>query len=225
LSADPLCAGCTCQPMTARCDSSLGSNAAYGCPGYTIDGVTYDVYTTSCSPVTPGSLMVHYYDVTGFAECTPQGTATPSPVMWAETRTFCKANSVGGGCPASEACVAKTTSSLCSLTTGNAACSGGYPTSTGAAWDTGVSDTRTCGACQCGFGLSACNNAGIALYASTDCSGNPSTLPGVQGDNCALPFAPKSGKALGAPASSSCPPNTYPSGTLKEAGASTVCCQ
>jgi hypothetical protein len=225
LSSKPECEGCSCTPLAARCDSSVIGHGAYPCPGFQTTGVSYNVFTTSCEAISPGA-SVHFYDVSGFAECTPKGTPKPSAAQWAETRTFCKADSVGAGCDPGSRCVPVVTTPACTLTEGAGTCGGDYATTTGAVWNTGLSDKRQCSACQCGFGLSACNGGAIEVFSGANCSGTKVVLgTGAQGDNCAIGFSPVSGRAVGTPASTSCEPNTYPNGELTADGPTTVCCQ
>ena len=100
-----------------------------------------------------------------------------------------------------------------------------YSTPTGTLWSGGVDDRRTCGACQCAGGYGTCNNATIQLYNSANCTGNPISVAGVDGDQCALAFAPASGRIGGVPVPTACVANLYPNGTIKEADFSSVCCE
>jgi hypothetical protein len=223
LSADPQCTGCTCTPSASNCNSSIVTHYPNTC-GFQTTGVSYVLTTNGCATVGTDA-SVHYYAVGGEAECTPQGTAKPSTAKWAETTTYCKADHVGGGCASGWSCVPNATTPACALSAGTNACAGNYPTGTGAAWNTGLTDKRTCSACQCGLGLPACTGGKMQVYSSTDCSGNPVSLGPAEGDTCPLPFVPKSGKIVGTPASTSCPPNTYANGMLTADGESTVCCR
>jgi hypothetical protein len=223
LSADAQCVGCSCTPQTSDCNSSIVTHYPATC-GFQTTGSSYVLTTNGCALVGTDA-SVHYYAVLAEAECTPHGTATPSPAKWAETSTYCKADRVGGGCASGWSCVPSATSPACALSTGTKTCAGSYPTATGGAWNTGLTDQRTCSACQCGLGLSACTGGKMQVYSSTDCSGNPVSLGPAEGDTCSLPFVPKSGKIVGTPASTSCPPNTYANGALTADGASTVCCR
>ncbi len=228
LMFDPNCQGCTCGVDSLYCTTSIVGHGSYACPGYQTSGVSYNMFDTSCQPISPGT-SVHYFSVQSYTSCTGSGTATPSPVQWSETRTYCKATHVGGGCKNGLGCVPKTSSPICAREAGSATCSGAYATSTGAPWNSGFTDDRTCGACQCGGGYGNCDGASIQLFSEVGCGGTSTSLPntqaGAQGDSCALPFAPVSGKVVGTPVATQCVNNTSPSGTVEEAGPSTVCCQ
>ena len=223
LSADAQCTGCSCTPLASNCNASIVTHYTGTCSFQTM-GSSYVLTTNGCAAVGTDA-SVHYYAVLGEAECTPKGTATPSPAKWAETTTYCKADRVGAGCAAGFSCVPSVTTPACALSPGTKVCAGNYPTETGGVWSTGLTDNRTCPACQCGLGLPACSGGKMQVYSSTDCSGNPVSLGPAEGDTCSLPFVPKSGKIVGTPASTSCPPNSYQNGTVTADGASTVCCR
>jgi len=224
LSADPVCAGCSCSVSGLYCHTSIVGHGTFACPSFQTSGNSYNMFSNSCQPINPGT-STHHYDVASFTECAASGTATPSPAKWGETSTFCKADRVGRGCKSGSSCVPKATTVACARKAGDTACTGAYSKSAGAVWSGGVDDTRTCGACQCAGGWGTCNNAGATLYSGVNCTGASQTISGVQGDDCALPFAPASGQVTGAPVANACVPNTYPGGEIKEKDPSTVCCQ
>jgi hypothetical protein len=224
LTVDPVCTGCTCQVASSICVTSIVGHGSYPCPSFQTSGLSYNMNNTSCQPISPGT-STHNYAVASFTDCTASGTAKPSAVQWGETRTFCKADRVGGGCNSGSSCVPKVTSAVCARKTGSATCAGPYGVSSGAVWNSGVTDTRACSACQCAGGYGTCNNSSILLYSTVGCDTNPVTIPGAEGDSCALPFAPLSGKVVGTAVPTMCVANVYPSGEIKEAGPSTVCCQ
>ena len=223
LTVDPYCAGCTCGVDSVYCTTSIVGHGAFACPSFQTSGVSYNMFSTSCQPINPGT-SVHYYDVASFTSCSATGTPTPSAVQWSETRTYCKADHVGGGCERGSSCVPKAATPICTRVSGSVTCAGAYATTTGAVWNSGVTDTRTCSTCQCGGGYGTCDGGGIQVYSDASCGGTVASLPGTQGDSCALPFAPASGRVVGNPIATTCTNNTYPSGTVEEAGASTVCC-
>jgi hypothetical protein len=224
LTVEPTCTGCTCQVASSICVTSIVGHGTFPCDSFQTSGLSYNMNSTSCQPIAPGT-STHNYAVASFTDCTASGTAKPSSVQWSETRTFCKADHVGRGCNSGSSCVPKLTSTVCARKTGSATCTGAYATSSGAVWSTGVTDSRTCGTCQCAGGYGTCNNANILLYSGAACDTNPVTIPGAEGNQCPLPFAPASGKVTGTPVPTMCLANVYPSGEIKEAGASTVCCQ
>jgi len=229
MTVDPSCTGCTCGTGTGYCTTSIGGHGSAPCPGFQIMGLTYNMFTTSCQPINPGT-STHHYSVLTFTDCTgtASGTAKPSAVQWSETRTFCKADRVGGGCKSGSVCLPKAPSGTCARKTGTATCGGAYPMSTGAVWNGGVNDTRTCGACECAGGYGPCNNASVQVYSDASCSLNPVTLSGAngaEGDDCALPYPPASGRVTGTPVIKQCVANVSPGGAIEEADPSTVCCQ
>lgn len=224
LSADPKCVGCSCSVSGTYCHTTIVGHGSLACPGFGTMGLSYNMYTTSCQPISPGT-STHHYDVLSWTDCAASGTAAPSAVQWAQTSTFCRADHVGRGCKSGSSCVPKTSTSACARKAGDASCSGAYAVSTGAVWSGAVDDTRVCGACECSGGWGTCNNAGATVYSGPNCTGTAQAISGVQGDDCALPFAPASGQVSGTPVPNQCIGNTYPSGEIKETEPSTVCCQ
>jgi len=226
LTVDPYCSGCTCAAGPAYCTTSIVGHGTYACPSFQTAGNSYNVFTTSCQPISPGT-SVHFYQVQSYTDCSgaASGVAKPSTATWAETRTFCKADRVGRGCKSGSSCVPKSTTAACARKAGSASCSGAYSTSTGDAWSGGVNDTRTCGACQCSGGYGNCIDASVQVYSQVGCTGSSANLPPSQGDDCALPFAPAAGRVTGTPVPSMCVANTSPNGEITEAAPSTVCCQ
>src|SRR4029079_10386542 len=81
--------------------------------------------------------------------CAPSGTATPGTAGWATSGRFCAATMVGFGCPTGQACapIVTSTSSKCVMWEGLHTCQAATTTTY---WNTGFTDTRTCGACTCG---------------------------------------------------------------------------
>ncbi len=224
LVAEATCAGCTCEVASTYCTTSVIGHGSYACPGFQFMGPSYNMFTNSCKPISPGA-SVHHYLVQSYTDCTASGTATPSPAVWQETRTFCKADRVGRGGSSGSSCVPKATSGACARKTGNATCSGAYAMSTGDTWSDGLSDTRTCGACQCYGGYGLCSGATVQVFNQVGCTGTSASFSGAEGDECPLPFAPASGQVVGTPVANPCVPNLNPSGEIKEAGPSTVCCR
>jgi hypothetical protein len=226
LTVDPYCTGCTCGAGSAYCHTSIVGHGTLPCPSFQTIGNSYNMYTTSCEAISPGT-SVHFYQVLTYTDCSgsASGTAKPSTASWAETRTFCKADSVGRGCKSGSSCVPKATTGACARKAGSTSCSGVYSLSTGEVWNEGVNDTRTCGACQCAGGYGPCNGASVQVYSQVGCTGSTANLPPTQGDECALPFAPASGRVTGTPVPLTCVANTSPSGEISETAPSTVCCQ
>jgi len=223
LTAAYECVGCTCVPNDTRCESGVYGHGSYACPSYQYSGLLYNVFSNSCDPL-PSDTKVHYFDVTGFTTCTPQGTGTPATPSWAETRIFCQADRVGAGCGAGSVCVPALSAAACTMIEGTASCDATYPTDSGHTWYTGYTDDRTC-TCSCAFGSANCAGAYIQAYSAANCAGSTTVLGnGTQGDSCSLPFAPVSGKVIGTPTSPSCSPQG-PNGALTPTDPRKVCCR
>lgn len=222
LTADPLCTGCSCAPKSSYCDSSI---VGLTCGGATL-GVSYNLFSNSCQNVSPANAgSIRFYSIRGFSDCTPQGTATPSAISWAQTSSFCRVDALGAGCAAGSRCVAKAAEPTCSIRSGDVACTGDYPTSMGEPWSSAYVDQRECSECQCSFGISSCTGGSIELFSGSNCQGTMITLGGTGGDNCSVGFTPASGRLTGTPASNTCQPQTYPSGELKPKDSNTICCK
>jgi hypothetical protein len=224
LTVDPACAGCTCQVASSICVTSIVGHGTFPCESFQTSGLSYNMNSTSCQPINPGT-STHTYAVASFTDCTASGTAKPSAVQWGETRTFCKADRVGRGCASGSSCVPKTATNACTRKAGSTTCSGSYAVSSGVVWNSGVTDSRSCGACQCAGGYGTCTDPKVLLYSTGSCDTNPVTIPGTEGNQCPLPFAPTSGKVTGTPVPTMCLANVYPSGEIEEADPSTVCCR
>lgn len=227
LSASPTCEGCSCAPDAGaeRCESGIYGHGTYPCPSYQFSGLLYNSFSDRCQPFS-GDQSVHFYAVRGFTTCTARGTAVPSAASFAETRSICAAERVGGGCATGSVCVPRVRTSRCTIQPGVATCGGAYPTSTGETWYTRMSDGRSCPACSCAFGSATCTGARIHLFSSTDCSGPAQELgTGAEGDVCAVPIVARSSRVSGTATNPSCQPNISPSGELTAADPRTVCCE
>lgn len=225
LDADHACTGCSCVPEVSRCEASAYAHGQGVCGTSQYTGQLYPVYSTGCYAM-PSDSDLYIFSVRSFTNCTPQGQGTPAPPRWSETRTFCTANRVGGGCPAGNRCVPAIATSACSVAVGSTTCGGSYPLSSGGTWYTGYSDQRSCGACTCGFGTGTCNGGRIVAYSGANCTGESVDVgSGTQGSICNLPFVPVSGTVVGTPVNPGCEPTNGPSGALTETGPQTVCCR
>ena len=219
------CTGCSCAPKAARCDSSIVSHGSFACPGFQTSGNSFVLLSTGCAAISPGT-SVHFYDVRGFAECTPQGVGTPAAPVWNETLKFCKLNAVPtGGCPAGSRCLAAATAPTCALLSKEGSCSAAYPNAHAEPVATDFDDQRTCGECQCGFGNSDCTGGKIQVFSGGNCTGSMAELGPAQGDSCSLPFTPVSGTVVGTAAANTCAPDADPSGTLEPVEPVTLCCK
>ncbi|HMJ10790.1 MAG TPA: hypothetical protein VK524_05255, partial [Polyangiaceae bacterium] len=169
--------------------------------------------------------------VLGYTDCTAAGgTGTLRPTSWTENRTFCAATRSGGGCPSGRRCVPTIQSAnACVAKPGTGACAAPYPTvstASGQPWHTGVTDTRSCGPCQCSFGTGPCTGSSLQFFATGDCSGNPYTAgSGAEGNACAVPFTPQRARITGTVVNPSCPPQANITGEATPTGTQMVCCR
>ncbi|HEY6078909.1 MAG TPA: hypothetical protein VIW29_08900, partial [Polyangiaceae bacterium] len=230
LNAPFECSGCSCTPVSSYCDAGLTGHQPGHCDYQTM-GLLYNMYSNSCQPVLPNTTSVHYWTTRGIADCTPAGTGTPGAVTWDATETFCSLEKVGGGCPSKMVCVASSVAATppdCKRSTGQAQCSGDYPTSSGGTWYTGADDPRTC-QCSCGNGFGACNSGYIQVFSGDGCTGTAHSLgdgSGAEGNDCAMPFVPRSGRiASGTSAVTACPAQGSAIGDVTGQAPSTICCQ
>jgi hypothetical protein len=231
LSGDTSCTGCSCVTPVSYCEASGYGHGTGACGTSQYDASKFfSVFSNSCQTM-PADAHLYVFSVVTFTSCTAQGTPRVAPAQWTETRTFCAANRVGGGCPAGSRCVASVATSKCTMTAGATACSGNYPappTAASGPWYTGSSDTRTCSACQCGFARGPCSGGRIVGYDAWGCTGNAADVGnGSQASVCNVPFAPVSGsgKVVGTPVPQNCDVQSYASGTLSPTGPQTVCCR
>ncbi len=227
LTAPMTCTGCTCVSPQTYCLAGVYAHGANTCPSSQYTGQLYNVYTNSCQPL-PADRNLYMFAVDSFTECTAQGTPVPSPTAWGETRVLCVADETGGGCPSGEVCAPAITTASCVMTEGSTDCSGALPDDTGGQWFTGVTDDRTCGACDCPFnyGSGTCGGGTIVGYNGPNCTGSSETIGnGTQGSACGLMFAPVSGRVSGTASGGSCQPRAYTTGAATETGPRTVCCE
>jgi len=227
LSASADCTGCTCVSPQTYCTSGIYAHGSNQCPSSQYTGLLYNVYSNSCQPL-PADRNLYMFNVVSFTECTAQGTPTLPPATWGETQVLCVADTVGGGCPSGQQCAPVHSTPSCAITDGATTCSGALPNDTGGQWYTGVTDNRTCSACDCPFnyGSGTCPNAYITGYQGSNCTGATEQIGnGTQASACNLAFAPASGRVTGVPSGGSCQPRAFATGEATETGPRTVCCE
>jgi hypothetical protein len=225
LTAEVACNGCSCINPRTYCDAGIYGYGPHPCgPNeYQFGTILYNTFSDRCSAV-PAGANVHYYSLRSTTDCTPAGTGSPPPPSWGETRTYCAANRVGGGCAAGSRCVPRATTAACALTTGTAACSAasGYPS--GGTWYNNFTDTRTC-SCLCGNGFGTCSGY-IEAFSGGACTGSSVQLgSGAEGSACGLGFGLQTAIIRGSANHNACPPQFTGDGALTPTGPQTVCCR
>ena len=179
LDPGPGCTGnCACQAQPTTCLGQLyvyaTTNECAADTSLTGGALYNDFVTDQCTnePVAfgfPGGYRLGNWNVV--SSCTPSGTAAPSPYRWNNQAKFCAASLGSAGCGNNESCLdAMQAQASCVITSGGAACPAPY-TNRITQWFTGLSDTRSCGACQCNATGASCEFAYIALgsdYVCTD---------------------------------------------------------
>jgi hypothetical protein len=228
LDAEVACNGCSCVIQRSTCDAGIYGYGSYPCgpTQYQFATPLYNTFSDRCSAV-PAGANVHFYSLRSTTECTPAGTGTPPAPSWGETRTYCAANRVGGGCAAGARCVPRATTSACALTTGATTCGAGYPTTSGGTWYSAFTDTRTC-TCLCGNGFGTCPGY-IEAFSDGACAGPGTTQlgNGAEGSACGLGFGLQSAiiRPTAAIPNTPCPTQFTGDGALTPTGPQTVCCR
>ena len=227
------CSGCSCRPGAVTCStniSSFGSGADCNNSGLTGRFETTFSSTQPCTaPSWIGSTLGTIYGVqaTPFiaspnGACTPQGAPTPSAVSWASTMRFCAAPMVGTGCGA-QACVPLISPAKCAMYDGVQRC---QPGATSTSWNTGASDSRTCGACSCGSPTGG-SCSGMVLNVGSDfaCMTVTATLSSGQ-RRCYAGSGVNSPGVIfsGTPTQTTCSASAPLSGSVMATGSKTLCC-
>jgi hypothetical protein len=151
--------------------------------------------------------------------CTASGDPKPAAPAWQETRRFCRAELMGTGCDAGQACVPRQApAAQCALAEGAAACEG-YPAAQ--EWYSGVDDTRVCDACICDASGGSCDGVFVQIGSDYSCI-NAATI-GQDEKTCQTIYAPPIG-LVGNPLPSTCTAGAAAAGALLPAGPSTLCC-
>jgi hypothetical protein len=233
------CTGCSCRvPTVTACTATIASYAtAAACANANDPGTIAVNPFSSTQPCTtpswPGSASGTIYGIQPgpfmpllSGACTPTGTATPGAVVWAVQNRFCAATMVGGGCQTGQFCVPANASAKCALFDGTHSCPAGTSAD---AWYTGVTDSRTCGACSCGGPTGqGCSSMRINVGTDYTCAPNVTATLTSGTRSC---YSNSTGvyspgiQFTGSPTQpTSCPASAQASGFLTQTGPKTVCC-
>jgi hypothetical protein len=235
------CTGCSCD-ASVSCSANLykyASSTACGLDltntgGALAGGITATLAASATTAT--ASCLASTFDTTTEARvsayvttngpCTPHGTAKVTPPAWGASRKFCSAGSVGGGCSPGYVCVPKAAPNHCVMALGSKACPAGY-TKDPAAWYTGFTDTRSCGACGCGTQTpGSCTPLQVAFYygASTTCTAGINHSLQSNTNGCNFNATDGSAGFSGTPTAPVCPAVSAQSGALTPTGAQSLCC-
>ncbi len=230
------CAGCSCRPPTlSSCSATIASFAtAADCQTASSAGTAEGSLSSTQACTTPNWVGSMFGQILGIqagtfqptltGSCVPQGTPTPGAPTWATSGRFCAATMVGAGCATGQICVPAVTPSKCVMWEGVHTCQVG---TTMTYWNTGFTDTRTCGACTCGAATGQ-SCAGMRIQVGTDYTCSPqvtATLSSGQrycysGNGVYSPGIVFTGTAT----QPTCPGSTTTGGTLTPTGQKTLCC-
>ncbi len=231
LDPGPGCVGtCACQPRPTSC---LGELFIYStenqCVSDTalVGGQPYGPLVTSqCTPEPvadgfPGGFRLGNWTVD--QGCIASGSAAPSPYQWMNATKFCAASLGTGGCDASESCVENAAvDATCVITSGGAACPAPY-TNRITEWFTGLSDTRSCGACQCAVSGGSCEFAQVAIGSDWSCT-DQAYLSLQNPKSCGSSYSPPA-RVLGSASPPTCTPSSPQVGSIQATGQQTLCCR
>jgi len=178
------CTGCTCRPPTLSCSATIASfGTAAACASTSTVGTAEGSLASTQTCTTPswvGSMFGTIFGVqagtftpTLTGSCVAQGTPALGPVTWAMSSRFCATATVGGGCATGQACVPVLTATKCTMFDGSHACQTG---TTASSWNTGATDSRTCGACTCG-GATGHSCTPMRIQVGTDYTCAPTSRP------------------------------------------------
>lgn len=183
--------------------------------------------TLSCSITAPSQVIDK-------GSCAPSGVDFPNKETWQNQVGACDLPE-GGGCGGAQACVPKAAGApaeaLCISKAGDVDCPAG-PYSQKAVTFTGGTDERSCSACTCGDGDSACNGGSYTVYDPDQCGNNgnenPATISSASCQNVSslLDFGTWSMKGTLPQPQGACPPDGgSPQGQVQVDGPVTFCCQ
>jgi hypothetical protein len=219
---------CSCETSSASCLGELytyGTQAACANDVALTDGQLYGALidtTCTATPVFDGT--TNGFRLGGWslqASCTPAGVASPSPSSWQEERKLCAAQAGLDGCDAGSVCVATDAQpQACVMTEGNAACPDPFSDEM-TQWYTGLSDTRSCGPCDCDAEAGSCASATLWIGSDWSCI-DQFGLTEADPKVCQSVYSPPA-RVIGVP-DQTCPPTSEESGTLEATGQQTVCC-
>jgi hypothetical protein len=234
MNASAACTGCSCRPGGVTCSTNISSfGSAAECNNTAITGRFETTFSSTQACTTPswiGSTLGTIYGVqattfvaTPNGSCTPQGAPTPGAVTWASTMRFCAVPMVGTGCLGAQACVPLLSSAKCAMFDGIRSCGPGM---TSATWNTGASDSRTCGACTCNNPTGG-NCSGMVLNVGSDfaCMAVTATVSSGQ-RRCYSGSGVNSPGVIfsGTPTPTTCSASAPLSGSVMATGFKTLCC-
>jgi hypothetical protein len=229
------CTGCSCRPPTASCGTNVYSYAtATDCATTTNAGTFETAFSTTQACTTPAwvgstfgtlyGVAVSAFAVTLTGSCAPQGTPTLGPATWAVSNRFCATTMLGGGCQAGQACVPVNSAAKCAIFDGSHSCPAGTAADS---WNTGYTDSRSCGTCTCGSPTGQSCSA-VRLNVGTDytCAPNVTATLASASRFCYAGNGVYSPGIVftGAPTQPTCPGMSQVSGALTPTGPKTVCC-
>lgn len=229
LTAPDECTGCGCTAGASKCIAELWYyNNPDSC---TLDKEqTSGIFSREIAAFTCDSMPINDNSGTGTTEgaraniitsatCTPNGTTTPAPVSWTESKKFCAASKIGSGCSAGSVCVAKQQPEVqCILANGSKTCDQ-YTVAEGD-WYTDVVDTRTC-TCECSA-TGDCSDVSVSVGTDFGCEGG--YLLGDDEIHCERQYSPAA-MLVGTPGAATCSATaSITGGDAVATGQSTLCC-
>ncbi len=225
------CVGsCTCQPNPTQCIGALYIYATEAqCQGDTAltGGQPYGgVIDSQCTamPVQegfPGGFRIGNWSVQ--QSCSSSGVASPSPYTWGQRMKFCAAQAGLQGCDSTSACVPNDAApDACLMTSGGAACPDPFSDRSGE-WYTGLTDTRSCGPCECTASGGSCQFAQISLGSDWVCT-DGAYVSQQSPTSCGSAYSPPA-RVTGSPQDPTCTSASQLAGSIEVTGQQTVCCQ
>lgn len=220
------CTGCDCTANPISCAVEIwlyGDPMACDNDADLTGGAYGGVIATGCPPmpIFDGSLRGARTMMKATQTCEPTGTATHEKASWQESKKFCRASSVGGGCEAGKVCAPKQApAAQCALVPGAGASCEGYATVQGD-WFTGYNDTLSCDTCSCTAVGGSCDGMNTWLGSDWACTDTISIKHGEKW--CGSIYSPPAYLG-GAPVDPTCTVDDNHTGSLDATGPSTVCC-
>jgi len=236
---DPGCSGCSCGAAGATsCSATVytyaeddnGNGNANCIVGTVAD--TYQIGTGPCvqTPFTTNSYVgwsVGAISASG-GSCAgaASGTAKPATPTWDTTKTFCIADSVGGGCAPGKVCTLREKSApTCRSVAADAVCSPGKDADE---WFQSYDDSRSCGACSCTSSGASCAAVKVQLGSDYSCSvasgGNRGPLGSGEKYCDGFPYSPP-GFLVGSPSTATCDVKVTITGALTKTKPLSLCCE
>lgn len=225
------CRSCACgDPTFTGCLSGLyaAEYSSASCPaGVPTASVSMDNPGCYNSPQSLASFRLR----DGFA---PRGTcaltqntlATKGPTSWATVGRLCEPAAFGGGCSEGHVCAPRPAgalegAALCVAQAGDTVCPSGYERRQ--LLYGSVDDRRDCTACSCTYGASGCVGD-VEVYTGSNCTGSLMPTPPIGSCRTGNPgsYRMSNLRATGETCSAS---GGAPTGCLRGAEPTTVCCQ